>query len=194
LSRKDEILDAIIENMQVEGFTMDITMSKIAEKVNIGKSTIYEYFKTKDEIFKEAILKMITGYVEQTLYIENFDELKFEEAIKKQLAMLFVVARQSRMVMEVFTKNFVHKLPDSLRDELKVNMEVIRLQIEERFEAIFTKGLNEGIVTFTEDLVKTELVAGLVIGSIVRYSDVTSLLGINDFVDAVYLAVVKLSN
>ena len=63
----------------------------------------------------------------------------------------------------------------------------IYIQIKELF-------LNEGIVTFTEDLVKTELVAGLVIGSIVRYSDVTSLLDINDFVDAVYLAVVKLSN
>ena len=68
MSRRDEILDAVISKFQEEGFSTDLTISQIANKVDIGKSTIYEYFKTKDDVFKEALLKISKENISHPLW------------------------------------------------------------------------------------------------------------------------------
>ena len=83
MNRKDEILEAVINVFQQEGFSTDLKLSQIAEKVNIGKSTIYEYFKTKDEIYKEAILKIIQTHIDQSLDIGNTECLPFYKARRR---------------------------------------------------------------------------------------------------------------
>lgn len=194
MSRKDEILEIIIKKFQDEGFSMDITMSKLAEQVNIGKSTIYEYFKTKDDIFKEAIFKMIDNHVDATMNIGDIESMSFEEAFLVQCRSLLFMARQSRMVMEVFTKNFVHRMPDTMAQAMKEKMENIRELISRRFEAIFEKGVAEGVVQETQDPVQIEMAAGILVGCIVRYSDPSTSIDLDRYTQAIYESIIKLNN
>ncbi|EFK07476.1 transcriptional regulator, TetR family [delta proteobacterium NaphS2] len=53
--RRDSILKAAIQVYDKEGYHA-ITMEKIAETAELGRATLYLYFKTKDEIFIHAIL------------------------------------------------------------------------------------------------------------------------------------------
>jgi len=55
IKRRDSILRAAIQVYDKEGYHA-ITMEKIAETVELGRATLYLYFKTKDEIFIHAIL------------------------------------------------------------------------------------------------------------------------------------------
>lgn len=53
--RRESILRAAIQVYDKEGYHA-ITMEKIAETAELGRATLYLYFKTKDEIFIHAIL------------------------------------------------------------------------------------------------------------------------------------------
>lgn len=51
--RRREILQAATEVFGTNGIS-GVSMSEIAERAGIGKSTIYEYFPSKDDLFSEA--------------------------------------------------------------------------------------------------------------------------------------------
>lgn len=55
IERREAILKAAIRVYDQEGYHA-ITMEKIAEEAELGRATLYLYFKTKDEIFVHAIV------------------------------------------------------------------------------------------------------------------------------------------
>ena len=59
LFKKQEILDATIKIFAKKGFKAT-TLDEIAEKSEFGKGTIYNYFSSKEEIYKEIICSILT--------------------------------------------------------------------------------------------------------------------------------------
>ena len=63
--RRDSILRAAIQVYDKEGYHA-ITMEKIAKAAELGRATLYLYFKTKDEIFIHSIVSY-SGFFNQRL-------------------------------------------------------------------------------------------------------------------------------
>lgn len=72
--RKTEILVTALEVFAKEGFK-DTNMSLIANSCNISRTTIYQYFKDKNEIFHYAI-KSTTDKIFQHYTSEEFSEIQ----------------------------------------------------------------------------------------------------------------------
>jgi len=188
LNRKDQIIEAVIKRFQEEGFSTDLTITEIARSVDIGKSTVYEYFKSKDDVIKEALLKMSELNSERIFSIEGIESMKFEEAI------LFEIASESRMMFEVFSKDFQNQLPAAIQEDLMIKMVEVKDLVEQRFVLIMIKGVTEGLISMDQDPISVNVMSGLVIGSMLRYSDSDTNLDIHKFVDRVYQAVLKIGN
>jgi len=194
LNRKDQIIETVILKFQEEGFSTDLTITEIAKSVNIGKSTVYEYFKSKDDVIKEALVKMSDLNTDRVLNIDNIENMTFENSFKAQLVILFQIASESRMMFEVFSKDFQNQLPPAIQGELMEKMHKIKELIEQRFIMIMIKGVTEGLISIGQDPISVNVISGLVVGSMLRYSDSDIKLDINEFVDKVFEAVVKLGN
>ena len=194
MSRKDEILEAVISKFQDEGFSTDLTISQIAHKVDIGKSTIYEYFKTKDDVFKEALLKISKESIEEVLNIENIEDLNFEEAFKAQFSKILEVSYNSKVAYQLFSKDFIHRMPSSIREELIAQMEETRVIIEKRFILIFIKGVGEKLINIEANPTSNIVFSSLIVGAIIRYSNSGIDVELDDFVDRIYETVIKLGN
>ena len=194
MSRRDEILDAVISKFQEEGFSTDLTISQIAKQVDIGKSTIYEYFKTKDDVFKEALYKISNDNVEEIINIEGIEEMNFEEAFKTQFRLILEVSCRSRLIYEVFSKDFIHRMPVSIREELKQQMDDTREIIEKRFVLIFIKGVEENLLVISREPVNILVFSSLILGAILRYAGSDQEVPLNLFVDKIYDTILKLGN
>ena len=194
LNRKDQIIEEVIKIFHKNGFSMDLTMTVLAKNVDIGKSTIYEYFKSKDEIIKSALLKMSENSIDRILNIEDIETMKFEEAFKAQTIMLYLIADESRMIFEVFTNDFKSQLPQAIQEELMIKTHEFKNLIEQRFIMIMLKGITEGHISMNRDILEINIISGLIIGSMLRYSDTDIDLDLLLFVDKVYEAVIKLGN
>ncbi len=194
MSRKDEILEAVITQFQGEGFSGNLTISEIAKKVDIGKSTIYEYFKTKDDVFKEALLKMTSQSIEDVLNIKNIEALGFEDSFKAQYSKLLEAAQKSRVIYQLFSQDFMHRMPLTIKEELGCKMQETKDVIEKRFTMIFAKGIEEKLIHIEPDPVNILVFSSLIVGSLLRYSSTNADIPLEILVDRVYKTIIKLGN
>ncbi len=194
MNRKDQIIEAVIIKFKEEGFSTDLTITEIAKSVDIGKSTVYEYFKSKDDVIKEALIKMSDYNTDRIINIKDIETMKFEEAFKIQLKILFQIASESRMMFEVFSKDFQNQLPSGIQSELMCKIHDVKDLIEQRFILIMVKGVTEGLISMDQDPLSVNIMSGLVVGSMLRYSVSDSNLDLDKFVEKVYEAFLKLGN
>lgn len=61
-SKRELILEAAIKSFLDRNFTQ-VKMEEIAETAGVGKGTIYEYFRSKEELFIESITSSVEKYV-----------------------------------------------------------------------------------------------------------------------------------
>lgn len=93
MNRREQILTAAGEILFYEGIN-NITMSKVAAKADVGKSTLYEYFDSKDDMISQTIWFTSNKYVDE-LY-NNIILVKdtFENKLKNTISM-FISAIES---------------------------------------------------------------------------------------------------
>jgi len=194
LNRKDQIIEAVVNKFREDGFSTDLTMTEVAKTCDIGKSTIYEYFKSKDDVIKSALMKISENSLAKVFNIENIETMIFEDAFKAQMIILCQIASESRMMFEVFSNDFKSQLPQAIQAELMSKIHEVKGLIEQRFIMIMLKGVNEGLISIDQDPLSINVISGLVIGSMLRYSDADQDLDLHLFVNKVYEAVIKLGN
>ena len=101
--RRREIFDASVHLFLQKGFN-ETSMREIAEAAGLGKSTLYDYFKTKDEIlvyYFEDQLNDLTAEAQQIAVQNKSADKRLREVM--QMHMEFLQANKSlflKMSME----------------------------------------------------------------------------------------------
>lgn len=198
MSRREEILDAVLEIFQTKGISNDFTMSELASRLDIGKSTIYEYFKTKEEILTSAVVYMIDLLIEALLERTENNDLPFEEYLKTELAYLFDVATSSRLIMNGMTPQIKFALSDNCKEELKAKIKNVNVFYIEKFNSIFDRGIVEGVIPSTIDEYNEALITSIVAGGILRLSNPLlnggKTLDMKTYIDKTYEAIILILN
>lgn len=198
MSRKDEILEALIEIFKTKGIQADFTISELARKVDIGKSTIYEYFKTKDEILAEAMLaifhKAVTGIREREINPNN----SFEENLKNELRFVFDLASSSSFFFELVTPEFHESIPKTEKGNFANEMRLTAKHYENLFRRIVRQGIDEGVLKEDNLIINGMLFGSLVSGSITRLTNINMMeieaFDIEQYIDAMYRTAIKIFN
>ena len=188
MNRRQEIIDALLDMIKKEGLTVNFTMSELARKVDIGKSTIYEYFSTKEDVIQAAITQLFEQMIE-TIFNQPFDDTHdFESLFKEQLRFMFELNDQKKYIMRYIQMEYEHSFPKFIQPSMIQKMQQLRLFYEERFANIIKKGITEGVIPGPLDAKKTFMVQSLVSGSIMRYTnvDVEHTLSLDETIDAIY--------
>lgn len=111
-------------------------MEMIAQKVGIGKSTIYEYFSSKQELFYEAIF-----YVHKHFYQDLRCSLEKEKDPKKQLKMVIVAYLLFCKVLSRQTEIMEHM--DEVPGDIKKELLSFLQQSYSLLEGVLQKGIEE---------------------------------------------------
>ncbi len=61
-AKREQIVQAAIEMFMARDFSQ-VKMEEIAESAGVGKGTIYEYFRSKEELFFESITMAVEAYI-----------------------------------------------------------------------------------------------------------------------------------
>lgn len=76
LEDRQSIIDAATELFAQKGFT-NVSMSEIATRADFAVGTLYKFFKTKDDLYKDIFLHLVNDFMTHTLELleENLDPL-----------------------------------------------------------------------------------------------------------------------
>lgn len=195
MNRREEILDAVLDIFKTKGISGDFTMTELASKLDIGKSTIYEYFKTKDEILTHAMYHMIELSTKSILKRTYNDSMNFEETLKAELNYLFHLVEDSRMLSSALTQQVNHMLPEKCHIDISERMKSVSEFYNEKFALIFTKGFTEGVLKKQPNKYDELISSSLVTGSVINFSNKlvdTTGIDLKEYIDHLYNHIVRI--
>ncbi|MDP4205441.1 MAG: TetR/AcrR family transcriptional regulator [Bacteroidota bacterium] len=159
---REEIVQAARQLFQQYGL-FKTTMEDIAKAMGRGKSTLYYYYKSKDEIFDAVVITEIN---------EIFETIK-NEVEKADSASEKIKTYLTAMIKTVRNKINLYKI---VTGELKENI-TTRAKLKEQYDnreiqfvkSIFSYGIETG--EFTEEIEKDiELLSFLIVSSLRSFS------------------------
>ena len=142
-STKDKILSAVLAHIK-EGTQLDhITISKIANEAEIGKSTVYEYFNSKEDMILETYHYLFDYY--DLILTADSEHMDFKSAFIEQIKRVLFVMKDAKLIMNAIM-NFDQQIFLNYGKQLEGCASDIRDKMKTRFESIIHLGVIEGII------------------------------------------------
>jgi AcrR family transcriptional regulator len=136
--RRNEIFDASVHLILEKGFKAT-SMREIAEAAGVGKSTLYDYFKSKDEILISYFEDAIQELTDQAQEIIDQD-LGISEKLRKILEM--------HLAYLIDNKNFYLQLTAEIQSLSLGNQKQIQIKryaYQDMLGALIEEGSNSGV-------------------------------------------------
>lgn len=157
--KKQEIIEKAKIVFAKRGYH-NTSLSHISKKCGMGRTTIYQYFKNKDEIFYHTVGSTLEEIQTQVEVIVTNEELSFTEKLKQVVHQLtegqednntFILLLETLLILNRGTNEVLEKIKDDIQ-RLKDTIEnLIREAIEKKeIKPIDSKSFAETIYTFIE--------------------------------------------
>jgi len=148
--RRYEICQTAVHLFLERGFN-ETTMREIAEAAGVGKSTLYDYFHTKDEILLAAVEAEIDDLTEQTRQIAGrpiATQEKLNEIISTYLAYL---AAKEDFYLKLTQE--MQRLPQSSLQQINKR----RHLYQDIIRSVIAAGIGEGVFRRVDPLLATRV-------------------------------------
>lgn len=162
---KDKIIQVLVEHIKQGTNLNEISLSKVAQEAEIGKSTVYEHFKNKEEMISSTYAYLLHKY--QQILLEPIVMASFKEAFIEQIKRILCVMNDAKSIMDAIMNTQLDGIP-SLSLEHQKLMENIQEQMNLRFTEIMTLGIQsneiqvQNITPFTKNIIQA-LISGLLL-------------------------------
>ncbi len=153
--RRTDILNAALKVFGKNGFDR-ATIAEIAELAGIGKGTVYEYFKSKKELFEDMIRHSVETY-----------NKKLQNAVTKgnsvqEKLINFSIAHSEFMEEHIDILRMLPQ-PHMMSEEMKQHMVQEKYKVFKLIESLIQEGIESAL--FRKDLDK-EITAFCIIGAV----------------------------
>lgn len=165
--RKHEILQKALDVFINEGYE-DATYQKIADKCGITRTTLYIYFKNKQEIFGFSIKQLLTEIETSLLGILKTPELSNEQILRKVMETLIDISLQNAKLFEVLLPYLIQMKQVGKDPNLSVKRRVLR--VRHLLSSLLIQGVNAKEFKNINIHATGELLYGLIESSIFRIS------------------------
>ena len=109
--RRKQILRKALDVFMEEGFE-DATFQKIADRCKITRTTLYLYFRNRQEIFNFSIKQFMSELERDILGVKEDNSLAHPEKIKKTLFLILNRLEENRLLLSVILDYLLSKKPD----------------------------------------------------------------------------------
>lgn len=142
-NKREEILRAA-EKRFVKHGPLKTTVDEIARDLRIAKSTIYHYFKSKDDLFITILKKQINNYLDELKHIFNNEELDTKGKIKNYVELKIDLRKRYRLIYGMMLATITKKLI-AIEPELLASL----IREEEKIINLFLNALNHDEILIT---------------------------------------------
>ena len=154
--RREEIISVALQLIEKNGF-QKTSMREIAILANMGKSSLYDFFKTKDEIVVYAVEKEIVETIKKVHRIIA-DESSPEQFLRKIMLNHLGVPKQYRKVLM-----WLNTESDYLEEDYRKRLKTARYAYQDIIKSVIENGVKSGVFRKTN----ADLMTHLLINSII---------------------------
>ena len=137
--RQKQILGKALNVFMEEGYE-NATYQKIADRCKITRTTLYLYFRNKQEIFNFSIKQFMEELEQDILEIKENKTLSIPEKLKKTLLLILSRMEENRLLLSVVLNYLLSKKP--IQPGIFVRRRTIRLR--HILSAVLIEGIKNG--------------------------------------------------
>ncbi|WP_413376110.1 TetR/AcrR family transcriptional regulator [Alkalihalobacillus sp. 1P02AB] len=138
LSTKDKILFLATDLFLDKGYTF-VSMDDVAKHCNVTKATIYYYYKTKNDLFTDAMVQLMVRIKQQIVRI-----LSAEEPLR--LRMFKLAKAHIEATVDIDINSFMKEAKISLTPEQLLLMKTSEDEMYSSLEKALQNEMNKGII------------------------------------------------
>ncbi len=160
---KEKLLHTLVGYIKKGEDIEKVALSKIAHDAEIGKSTVYEYFESKEQMIIETYRYLLKHY--ENILLADLEAMDFKGALFEELSRTLLVLKDARTLMEAIMRVPHHqelRIDIALKDEIQA----IQKSMEQRFANIMYLGAVEGIYPYREPQKETPYVIRAIISGL----------------------------
>jgi AcrR family transcriptional regulator len=190
MQTKDRIIETMIDFIKEDKDISQISLSEIAKKAEIGKSTVYEYFSNKDELVFDTYMYMF-NYYEKAL-MQPLKSTQFKDAFIEQVKMILDAMKDAKNIIEsIMNKHHQINYPNQASFDEK--LDEIKSKMEERFIDIFKLGIEQNDLKppFRQDKTRGYVIQALINGLLFQYINGQTDLDENELLNLIFDEVIK---
>lgn len=190
MQTKDRIIEVVIDYIKQNIDVSQVSLSEIAKKAEIGKSTVYEHFENKDQLICDTYLYMLNEY--EKILFKPLTKANFKLIFIEQIERILNAMKNAKNLVETIFSQQKHMsyMDDKLIDQ---KLQEIKEKMETRFKDIFIIGVKEGYIDHNIDFNKKRgyviqaLITGLLFQFINEQMDILE----EELLELVYEEVLK---
>ncbi len=189
--KKKAILETVLKFLTEDKNHQSLTISNIAKDLDIGKSTIYEYFDSKESMLIDALTMLVEDIITEIIQEDVIDNEMFETCLKIHLKQVYAHAHKIETLHEYAHHPDIRKLPKEAKLEMIEKLQNTTQNVKTYLLKILDKGLQENVIKpINED--KLAVIEGLIFGSVFLKFDVSRNLDEPTLINHIYEAIVTL--
>lgn len=158
--REQIICEAI--NVFMDNGYYKAKMELIAQKAGIGKSTIYEYFTSKQQLFYETIF-----YVQERFYLNLQGQIQQEPDSERQLKIIITVYLAFCKILSRLTEVFANM--DDFPSERKEDILQLWQKSNDLIEGVLAGGMEKGVFRSMDVHMTAQIITGVLLSAHVHF-------------------------
>jgi AcrR family transcriptional regulator len=190
LSTKEKLLSVLVSYIK-EGVNLDsISLSTIASEAEIGKSTVYEYFASKEEMICETYKYLLSQY--EDILTSDIESMDFKGAFIEQIQKILFVMKDAKSLMDAIMNSHFDAFM-RFDESIPMHMSQIQEKMNERFTGIIYLGVVEGILEQREPKPYTRnVIQAIVSGLLYQYVNKEITITEDDLCELIFKHVLQL--
>lgn len=192
--KKQAICEVALQLLSSPSENSRFTLQAIADQLNIGKSTIYEYFENKVQIIEASLIYLIDQQFETLFNDDSILEKPFEIAFKTHYQKVLDVNKENQSLQTLMMHSDVAQLPQENKENLLRKMHQSFVKTEKRLQDILAIGIKEKILDSPIEATQFHCIESLIFGSIIALAQPYNMWDHAQMIEAVYQNVIKLHN
>lgn len=164
-NKENDILTAAVEVFMEKGFS-ETSIQDIANHAGIGKGTVYDYFKSKDELFVQAI-----KYDASKIFVQVVE--KIPQKIPQNELFLNKLMNFIELMQDAFLQNFrrieyfmtrnISSLNPQAQLDFKNNMFELKYQVTILISNMLKQGIEEGEIQDIDIEFAADMIHGMIL-------------------------------
>ncbi|MFW5894310.1 MAG: TetR/AcrR family transcriptional regulator [Bacillota bacterium] len=194
MDKRERILEKVLALLSQSNTEDALTISNVARAMDIGKSTLYEYFLSKDEMIEEAMRLLLRKNRETLLNQSERMSLPFEEAFKRHMRRSLELAQSNEIIRNFAHNPEVMKLPTPVKKNMMQAIQEHNLELEKALLDLFEKGEKENILKGPLKKERFRTIEAMIFGLHVAFSWQVNAWNQDDQIDDLYQSLVLIYN
>lgn len=166
-AQRQRIMQAAVKVFGKQGYHRS-TITQIAQTADMGRGTLYWYFKSKEDLFREVILQFMHGSVQQLQEMINQED-SLEQTLRKIIRSWLDMAVEQPEYVHIMYSIYSHHAEGELAHELLSATTELYRQIIAFLEALFQKAIHSGQMRSADSYRLSRLMIGLIDGIVLQH-------------------------